>query len=123
MNEKMQAGEGVRQAAPDIGLLDLDLTHPEVLLFHLAQTTPEPLILATLFHAYEETVLADHEISGASKWQKDEITDALIEMAIIYHQDGQIFQFLKNSPESGGLGWIDGYDHLSEELRRQAGCS
>lgn len=131
LDKGMTQGENLRQQHPNENILDLDLIE-NALLFGLSQAHPLAKSFGLGLHAYEETVLADEKLKGPYEFRKDEIIDAFIEMLISHHKNPQntyhLLYKLAKDPESAdenspGLGWIEGYDHLSKEMRAEAGCA
>lgn len=125
MNTAMRLGERLREANPNKDLFALDSTGNE-LFFNYSPTQPSAITLGAVYHAYEETVLQDQELKQSHPWKKDEIVDALIEILILNHRQSKVFELTKNAwseNNSGGLNWVDKYDHINPKLREVAGCS
>ena len=75
-------------------------------------------------------MLQDKKLCEGKEFRKDEIIDALIEVLIDRHSEPgdplySLYRIMRD-PESSeeasaALGWVRGYDNLSEELLHKAG--
>lgn len=129
MDTAMSEAEKISEQHPSEDMLSLDLG-AKALFFGLSSAHPKAKTRAFGWHAYEETVLQNKELCEGKEFRKDEIIDALIEVLIDRHSEpsdplNPLYRVIRD-PESSeeataALGWVWGYDHLSEELLHKAG--
>lgn len=88
------------------------------------KTNREALAAGGVTHEYEEKVLIDANSKGSQEFEIDEVVDVIMEMLMWKHRDTQLFSWICSRislGQEGGMGWADGYDHISVKLRKQAG--
>ena len=129
MDTAMSEAEKIREQHPSEDLMTLDLG-AKALFFGLSSAHPKAKTRAFGWHAYEETVLQDKKLCEGKEFRKDEIIDALMEVLIDRHSEPgdplyPLYRIMRD-PESSeettaALGWVRGYDNLSEELLHKAG--
>lgn len=126
---KMEGGEVIHSAHPKEPILDLDLRHQQSLFYGLSNAHPKALAFGVGLHALEECARLGLPFEARNKFRKDKIIDALTEMLVLNHRNPNdpyfsLFQLLcrPESPneDTAGLGWVEGYDNLSEEIREIA---
>lgn len=95
------------------GQLPEDQREEPYLRYHTTQTDIRNLVVAGIFHTYEEVVIAREKLGG--KFERDRLVEALMEIASLpQHQNSGLFRSLSAKE---GMAWVDDYPRFSEEFR------
>ena len=81
--------------------------------YHTTQTGVDNLVVAGIFHTYEEVVIAREALEGV--FESDRLVEALMEVASLpQHQSSGLF---KSLAAKDGMNWVDNYHRFSEKFR------
>ncbi len=86
--------------------------------YHKTDTDVKTLVVASIFHTYEELVKTKEGIKDKDI-EEDRIIEGLMEIAS-EHPELELFSALSHKD---GMNWVDNYDRFTEEFRRKNGFS
>lgn len=84
--------------------------------YHTTKTDLKTLVIASIFHTYEEMIKNRPEFRDKS-FEQDRITEALMEVAS-EHRDLGLFDALARKD---GMDWVDGYEGFTSDFRHKNG--
>jgi len=88
----------------------------EPLMYHTTNTETMNLVVASIFHTYEEVAKASPGLKD-KKLEEDRIIEALMEVAA-RHKGSTLFNSLASK---SGMNWVDKYPRFSKEFRVRNG--